>query len=89
LIERKAGGEQFELPATTAAPTPVIDLMAALEASVKAAKEARSRHPSGGPEIVEQSRKRPAAARKAAPKPATKTAAAKPKAAKKPVRKSA
>ena len=46
LIERKAAGET---EAIVAAPAPsadkVIDLMAALEASVKAAKEARSRHP--------------------------------------------
>ncbi len=49
LIERKAGGELFEAPAATAAPPKVVDLMAALEASVKAAKEARTRHPAGGP----------------------------------------
>jgi DNA end-binding protein Ku len=95
LIHRKAAGEQFELPATTAAPTPVIDLMAALEASVKAAKEARKRHPSGGPDVVEQSRKSPTAStKKAAPKPAAQKTA-KPAArktvasSKKPVRKSA
>lgn len=46
LIERKAAGEA-EIVAPAAAPTAdkVIDLMAALEASVKAAKDARSRHP--------------------------------------------
>jgi DNA end-binding protein Ku len=49
LIERKAGGEEFEAPAATAAPAKVVDLMAALEASVKAAKDARKRHPAGGP----------------------------------------
>ena len=49
LIERKAGGELFEAPAATAAPPKVVDLMAALEASVKAAKDARTRHPAGGP----------------------------------------
>ena len=48
LIERKAAGDE----STVEAPVPVesnkvIDLMAALEASVKAAKEARGRHPSG------------------------------------------
>jgi len=48
LIERKAAGDE----STVEAPAPVesnkvIDLMAALEASVKAAKEARGRHPSG------------------------------------------
>ena len=46
LIERKASGD---ITATVAAPAPssdtVVDLMAALEASVAAAKEARKRHP--------------------------------------------
>jgi DNA end-binding protein Ku len=50
LIERKAAGEEFELPAAAAAAPQVVDLMAALEASVKAAKAARQRHPAGGPE---------------------------------------
>jgi DNA end-binding protein Ku len=46
LIERKAAGETEILPAPAApAAEKVIDLMAALEASVAAAKEARSRHP--------------------------------------------
>lgn len=49
LIERKAAGEVFETPEPSAASAPqVVDLMAALEASVKAAKAARSRHPAGG-----------------------------------------
>lgn len=48
LIERKAAGEVFEAPEPAAAAPQVIDLMAALEASVKAAKAARSRHPAGG-----------------------------------------
>ena len=45
LIERKAGGEVFDTPAVASAMPQVVDLMAALEASVKAAKEARGRHP--------------------------------------------
>ena len=45
LIERKAAGEELEAPAPAAAAPKVIDLMAALEASVKAAKQARGRHP--------------------------------------------
>jgi len=53
LIERKAAGEEFEMPAAAAEAPAVIDLMAALEASVKAAKNARSRHPAGSPEAVE------------------------------------
>ena len=52
LIERKAAGEQFEAPTAVAAAPQVIDLMAALEASVKAAKDARKRHPAGSPEMV-------------------------------------
>jgi DNA end-binding protein Ku len=45
LIEKKAAGETFETPEPAAAAPKVVDLMAALEASVKAAKEARGRHP--------------------------------------------
>jgi DNA end-binding protein Ku len=48
LIERKAAGELFETPAPAAAAPQVVDLMAALEASVKAAKAARGRHPAAG-----------------------------------------
>ena len=51
LIERKASGATT---ATVAAPAPtsdtVVDLMAALEASVAAAKEARKRHPASAGE---------------------------------------
>jgi len=53
LIERKAAGEEFQLPAATTSAPAVVDLMAALEASVKAAKNARMRHPAGGPDAVE------------------------------------
>jgi len=46
LIERKAGGEEIVVEAPEApAATSVVDLMAALEASVKDAREARKRHP--------------------------------------------
>jgi DNA end-binding protein Ku len=45
LIERKAAGEVFETPAAAAEAPAVVDLMAALEASVKAAKASRTRHP--------------------------------------------
>jgi DNA end-binding protein Ku len=49
LIHRRAEGEELEpVPATSAPATPVVDLMAALEASVKAAKDARKRHPAAG-----------------------------------------
>jgi DNA end-binding protein Ku len=45
LIEKKAAGETFEAPEVAAEAPQVVDLMAALEASVKAAKAARTRHP--------------------------------------------
>ena len=49
LIERKASGETAATVASVApASDTVVDLMAALEASVAAAKEARKRHPAGG-----------------------------------------
>jgi DNA end-binding protein Ku len=41
LIERKAAGEVVVAPTAEAEPTKVVDLLAALEASVAAAKEAR------------------------------------------------
>jgi DNA end-binding protein Ku len=46
LIQVKASGEEFTLPEEAVEKPKVVDLMAALEASVKAAKEARGRHPS-------------------------------------------
>jgi DNA end-binding protein Ku len=45
LIERKAAGETIEAAAPASTAPAVVDLMAALEASVKAAKSARARHP--------------------------------------------
>ena len=45
LLAKKAAGEEFELPAAAAEAPKVVDLMAALEASVEAAKAARGRHP--------------------------------------------
>lgn len=46
LIERKAAGEgDIEAPAPATERAAVVDLLAALEASVKEAKEARRRHP--------------------------------------------
>jgi DNA end-binding protein Ku len=63
LIERKAEGETglVEVPEPEA-PDKVVDLMAALEASVAAAKEARGRHPATGAEPVKKAaRKRKSA----------------------------
>ncbi len=45
LIQMKADGEEFEVPEAAAEKPKVVDIMAALEASVAAAKEARTRHP--------------------------------------------
>lgn len=47
LIEKKASGEEIIAPAAEEEPAKVVDLMAALEASVAAAKDARKRHPTG------------------------------------------
>jgi DNA end-binding protein Ku len=58
LITKKAAGEEFELPEVTAEAPKIVDLMAALEASVEAAKTARGRHPT--------SRKRETKAKKSA-----------------------
>jgi DNA end-binding protein Ku len=49
LIQMKADGEEFEAPAAAAEKPKVVDIMAALEASVAAAKEARTRHPAKKP----------------------------------------
>lgn len=72
LIERKASGETGLVEAPEpAAPEKVVDLMAALEASVAAAKEARKRHPATGAdagkdqEAEEAPAKKPARKRKA------------------------
>ena len=57
LIQMKAAGEEFEVPEVAAEKPKVIDLMAALEASVEAAKDARvsAIRPSGiGQAEVEQ-----------------------------------
>jgi DNA end-binding protein Ku len=85
LIQMKADGEEFEMPEASTEKPKVIDIMAALEASVAAAKNARATHPSGAP-----TKKAKAA------KPAGKTAAEKTSArssaasrAKKPTAKSA
>lgn len=50
LIDRKAAGESGDdlVPAPAPSSDKVIDLMAALEASVKEAKKARGRHPASG-----------------------------------------
>jgi DNA end-binding protein Ku len=74
LIRMKAEGEEFEMPEVAAEKPKVIDIMAALEASVKAAKDARSRHPSERSAAKEKPRK---TATKTAAKPRARKAAAK------------
>lgn len=48
LVEAKASGRELVVPPTPTETDTVVDLMAALEASVKEARKARSRHPSRG-----------------------------------------
>ena len=51
LIERKAAGQtEILAPPVVMEEDKVVDLMAALEASVQSAKAARQRHPAGAPE---------------------------------------
>jgi DNA end-binding protein Ku len=47
LIQMKADGQEFEVPEAATEKPKVIDIMAALEASVAAAKNARASHPTG------------------------------------------
>ena len=60
LIRMKADGEEFETPAAAAEKPKVVDIMAALEASVAAAKEARSRHPAETSTRKSAAKKQPA-----------------------------
>ena len=91
LIERKASGET---EAAVAAPAPasdtVVDLMAALEKSVAAAKKARTRHPATKPTATKKqagaktaTAARPDAKKTAAAKPGTQKTSARPATAKK------
>jgi DNA end-binding protein Ku len=88
LIERKAGGEEIVVETPQAAEaTSVVDLMAALEASVKEAREARKRHPTAvgdaGADDEDDEDDEDEAPRKATAKKATKKRAAPAKRAKK------
>jgi hypothetical protein len=71
LIGRKAAGEEFELPAVEAERPKIVDMMAALEASVEAAKAARGRHPTAR-QALDAAAKKPA--KRAAKPRARKTA---------------
>ncbi|HZI46008.1 MAG TPA: Ku protein [Ilumatobacter sp.] len=77
LIKIKAAGEEFTMPEVVAEKPKVVDLMAALEASVRAAKDARGRHPAAQAE----SRAKPAPAPAAKPAKIGKAAAKSTKAA--------
>jgi DNA end-binding protein Ku len=81
LIDRKAAGEEIVAEVTPApSADKVIDLMAALEASVKAAKSSRTRHPTAfteSPAKKSPAKKKAAAKKSAAKKAPAKTAAAK------------
>ena len=83
LIERKAAGEEtVSVAAPDEEPGSVVDLMAALEASVAAAKQARTRHPTAkkAPAKKKSATKKKAAAKK---KSTTKKASSKKASAKK------
>ncbi|GJM39452.1 MAG: non-homologous end joining protein Ku [Acidimicrobiales bacterium] len=73
LIDRKAAGESGEdlVPAPAPSSDKVIDLMAALEASVKEAKKARGRHPASNKGAKKRTKK---AAKKSTKKAAKKAA---------------
>jgi DNA end-binding protein Ku len=91
LIRMKAAGEEFTVPEAVAEKPKVVDLMAALEASVRAAKDARARHPAAQAEPTPKPQ--PAAAGKPAkigkaPAKSTKSAAKAP-AKEAPVKKAA
>ena len=60
LIAKKANGEEFELPAVEAEAPKIVDLMAALEASVEAAKASRARHPTAREPSTTTAKKAPA-----------------------------
>jgi DNA end-binding protein Ku len=90
LIQIKASGQEFTMPEVEVEKPKVIDLMAALEASVRAAKDARGRHPAakaGGAvpaakpakQAAETAVDKPAKKAPAKKAPAKKAAAAAPK----------
>jgi DNA end-binding protein Ku len=70
LIERKSAGEEIVAPPVPAAEEKLVDLMAALEESVKDAKEARGRHPSAAKVDGKKPAKKAAAKKTAARKSA-------------------
>jgi DNA end-binding protein Ku len=63
LIQIKSSGQELQMPDAPTEKPKVVDLMAALEASVAAAKQARGRHPAGNvaPIAEKSARKRKSA----------------------------
>jgi DNA end-binding protein Ku len=91
LIQIKASGQELTVPEAPTEKPKVVDLMAALEASVRAAKEARGRHPAAvaGVAAPVDAAAKPARKAAAAKAPAKKAVAKKAPAKKAPARKSA
>ena len=95
LIQIKASGQELTAPEAPVEKPKVVDLMAALEASVRAAKEARGRHPAslgaatsdGAPAKPAKKAAKASKAAKAAARPAARQGAA--KAEKAPAKKAA
>jgi len=78
LIERKANGEDASVVAAPEESSDtVIDLMAALEASVASAKKARGRHPASGSKASSSAKKAAKSAKKGAKKAAKRAKKAK------------
>jgi DNA end-binding protein Ku len=82
LIERKAGGEEIVAEPLVEPPAKVLDLVAALEASLEKAQHAKERHPS-----VAASTSSGSSAKASGAKAAAKKASAKKSAAKAPAKK--
>jgi DNA end-binding protein Ku len=82
LVERKAAGEEIVAQPAADAPAKVLDLVAALEASLEKAAGARDRHPSQAGGKSARDGAEPKKAKAAADKPTTVKAAKAAKAAK-------
>jgi DNA end-binding protein Ku len=90
LIEAKAEGrEEVVAPPTPLAEEKVVDLMAALEASVAAAKETRKRHPTGRAPATGERAARDRAPQAESQRSSSKTAGAKRPAKRTPAKKTA
>lgn len=83
LIGKKSEGEEIIAPEAPEEPSKVIDLMAALEASVAEAKASRKRHPTASDEDDDEEAPAPRAKKSTAKKKPAKKAAAKKTTAKK------